>query len=220
MRSTSTTAASTLHQLLHPILSGSGTPAATPDHPVLALGRRPRQRAGSPPISIPLCSWCQELWEGSGFAAAVFRGCRAGYGAVPPASRVLRIALARDQCREVRRGAVWSSGLCGVAERETDGTFGGSARSVTVFPVPEVPLRLSLPRPSSPAPSLSPRGWSPRAHRGEVTRDLPFELVDDVPEQTGTGQRRLRELPSRVGVYFVLALGMYPRLGMPGCGAS
>ena len=26
-------------------------------------------------------------------------------------------------------------------------------------------------------------------------------------------QRRLRELPSRVGVYFVLALGMYPRLG-------
>ena len=24
---------------------------------------------------------------------------------------------------------------------------------------------------------------------------------------------RLRDLPSRVGVYFVLALGMYPRLG-------
>ena len=26
-------------------------------------------------------------------------------------------------------------------------------------------------------------------------------------------QRRLRDLPSRVGVYFLLALGMYPRLG-------
>src|SRR5207247_1112161 len=42
---------------------------------------------------------------------------------------------------------------------------------------------------------------------------LPFELVDDILEQTRTVQRRLRDLPSRVGVYFLLALGMYPRLG-------
>jgi hypothetical protein len=34
--------------------------------------------------------------EGGGFAAAHLRACRAGYGAAPPASRVLRIALARD----------------------------------------------------------------------------------------------------------------------------
>jgi Insertion element 4 transposase N-terminal/Transposase DDE domain len=52
-------------------------------------------------------------------------------------------------------------------------------------------------------------------HLGELTQYLPFELVDDVLEQTGTVQRRLRELPSRVGVYFLLALGMYPRLGYP-----
>ena len=50
-------------------------------------------------------------------------------------------------------------------------------------------------------------------HLGELTPYLPFELVDDVLEQTKTVQRRLRELPSRVGVYFLLALGMYPRLG-------
>jgi hypothetical protein len=50
-------------------------------------------------------------------------------------------------------------------------------------------------------------------HLGELTQYLPFELVDDVLEQTRTVQRRLRELPSRVGMYFVLALGMYPRLG-------
>jgi hypothetical protein len=50
-------------------------------------------------------------------------------------------------------------------------------------------------------------------HLGELTQYLPFELVDDVLEQTKTVQRRLRDLPSRVGVYFVLALGMYPRLG-------
>jgi Insertion element 4 transposase N-terminal/Transposase DDE domain len=50
-------------------------------------------------------------------------------------------------------------------------------------------------------------------HLGELTQYLPFELVDDVLAQTKTVQRRLRELPSRVGVYFLLALGMYPRLG-------
>ena len=50
-------------------------------------------------------------------------------------------------------------------------------------------------------------------HLGELTQYLPFELVDDILVQTKTVQRRLRDLPSRVGVYFVLALGMYPRLG-------
>ena len=50
-------------------------------------------------------------------------------------------------------------------------------------------------------------------HLGELTQYLPFELVDDVLAQTRTVQRRLRDLLSGVGVYFVLALGMYPRLG-------
>jgi len=50
-------------------------------------------------------------------------------------------------------------------------------------------------------------------HLGELTQYLPFELVDDVLEQTRTVQRRLRDLPSRAGVYFLLALGMFPRLG-------
>jgi hypothetical protein len=50
-------------------------------------------------------------------------------------------------------------------------------------------------------------------HLGELTQYLPFELVDAVLEETGTVQRRLRDLPSRVGVYFVLALGLFPRLG-------
>ncbi len=50
-------------------------------------------------------------------------------------------------------------------------------------------------------------------HLGELTQYLPFELVDDVLEQTRTVQRRLRVLPSRAGVYFVLALAMFPQLG-------
>lgn len=50
-------------------------------------------------------------------------------------------------------------------------------------------------------------------HLGELTQYLPFELVDDVLSETKTVQRRLRDLPSRVGVYFVLALVLFPRLG-------
>ncbi|MEN3263236.1 IS4 family transposase [Pseudonocardia sp.] len=50
-------------------------------------------------------------------------------------------------------------------------------------------------------------------HVGELTQYLPFELVDDVLSETKTVQRRLRDLPSRVGVYFVLALVLFPRLG-------
>ncbi|MEU2159452.1 transposase domain-containing protein [Streptomyces sp. NPDC019396] len=50
-------------------------------------------------------------------------------------------------------------------------------------------------------------------HLGELTKYLPFELVDAVLAETGTVQRRLRSLPSRVGVYFVLALGLFPQLG-------
>jgi hypothetical protein len=50
-------------------------------------------------------------------------------------------------------------------------------------------------------------------HLGELTQFVPFELVDDVLARTGAVQRRLRLLPSRVGVYFLLALGLFPHLG-------
>ncbi|MEV8561346.1 IS4 family transposase [Streptomyces sp. NPDC051917] len=50
-------------------------------------------------------------------------------------------------------------------------------------------------------------------HLGELTQYIPFELVDDVLDQTRTFQQRLRKLPSRVGVYFVLALALFPSLG-------
>ncbi|MFZ3468921.1 IS4 family transposase [Streptomyces sp. 4.24] len=42
---------------------------------------------------------------------------------------------------------------------------------------------------------------------------VPVELVDAVLEETRTRERRLRDLPSRVGVYFVLALGLFEHLG-------
>lgn len=48
-------------------------------------------------------------------------------------------------------------------------------------------------------------------HLGELTQIVDVELVDAVLAETGTCQRRLRLLPSRVVVYFVLALALFER---------
>ncbi|WP_267246614.1 IS4 family transposase [Streptomyces sp. PR69] len=50
-------------------------------------------------------------------------------------------------------------------------------------------------------------------HLGELTRYLPAELVDAVLEENHAVERRRRLLPSRVGVYFVLALSLFPTVG-------
>lgn len=50
-------------------------------------------------------------------------------------------------------------------------------------------------------------------HLGELTRVVDFALVDAVAQETGTVQRRVRLLPTRVVVFFVLALGLFE-----GCG--
>jgi hypothetical protein len=47
-------------------------------------------------------------------------------------------------------------------------------------------------------------------HLGELTRVVPFELADAVLEEARARERRVRLLPSRVGVYFVLALCLFP----------
>ena len=57
-------------------------------------------------------------------------------------------------------------------------------------------------------------------HLGELTRIVPFELADAVLEQTRTRERRLRMLPSRVGLYFVLAMGLFPRPRVAGVWAE
>src|SRR5260370_7274489 len=50
-------------------------------------------------------------------------------------------------------------------------------------------------------------------HLGELTRYLPFELADDVLESSRTVQRRMRALPPRVRIYFVLPMTMFPGMG-------
>lgn len=53
-------------------------------------------------------------------------------------------------------------------------------------------------------------------HLGELTRVVPFELVDAVLEEAGARERRLRLLPSRAGVYFLLAMCLFPQPGYLG----
>jgi hypothetical protein len=67
-----------------------------------------------------------------------------------------------------------------------------------------------------PCPVTVAAGAFAPGHLGELTRYLPFELVDDVLEMTCTVQKRMRVLPSRVGMYFVLAMTLFPGDGYLG----
>jgi hypothetical protein len=53
-------------------------------------------------------------------------------------------------------------------------------------------------------------------HLGELTRIVPFEMVDAVLADTGRTQQRLRLLPSRVVVYLLLAAGLFAEVGYLG----
>jgi hypothetical protein len=50
-------------------------------------------------------------------------------------------------------------------------------------------------------------------HLGELTQQVPFEMVDAVLAETGARQRRVRDLPSRVVVYLLLAAALFADLG-------
>lgn len=50
-------------------------------------------------------------------------------------------------------------------------------------------------------------------HIGELTRIIPFEMVDEVLSQTGAVQRRVRLVPARVTVYLLLAAALFNGLG-------
>ncbi|AXG78724.1 IS4 family transposase [Streptomyces paludis] len=59
--------------------------------------------------------------------------------------------------------------------------------------------------------TVAPGKYAP-GHLGELTPYLPFAAVDEVLEEAGRLGQRRRDLPTRVGVYWVLALALF------GCG--
>jgi Insertion element 4 transposase N-terminal/Transposase DDE domain len=52
-------------------------------------------------------------------------------------------------------------------------------------------------------------------HLGELTRIIPFEMVDAVLADCGAVQRRVRKLPARVVVYLLLAAALFEPVGYP-----
>jgi hypothetical protein len=52
-------------------------------------------------------------------------------------------------------------------------------------------------------------------HLGELTQLVPFDMVDEALTETRATQSRLRDLPSRVVVYLLLAACLFPELGYP-----
>jgi hypothetical protein len=55
-------------------------------------------------------------------------------------------------------------------------------------------------------------GFAP-GHLGELTQIVPFEMVDAALAETGAVQKRVRDLPSRVVVYLLLAAALFAELG-------
>jgi hypothetical protein len=50
-------------------------------------------------------------------------------------------------------------------------------------------------------------------HPGELTQQVPFEMVDAVLADCGAIQRRVRKLPARVVVYLLLAAALFEPAG-------
>jgi len=86
--------------------------------------------------------------------------------------------------------------------------------------MPEVPLRTESATATITRAVTVAAGVFAPGHLGELTPYLPFELVDDVLEQTRTVQRRLRDLPSRVGCTSCWRWVCSRDWVMPGCGGS
>lgn len=51
-------------------------------------------------------------------------------------------------------------------------------------------------------------------HLGELTRIVPFEMVDAALAEAGSVEQRTRRLPSRVVVYLLLAAGLFSEIGL------
>jgi hypothetical protein len=60
--------------------------------------------------------------------------------------------------------------------------------------------------------TVAPGRFAP-GHLGELTQQVPFEMVDAALTQTGRVQSRTRDLPARVVVYLLLAGCLFAELG-------
>jgi hypothetical protein len=73
----------------------------------------------------------------------------------------------------------------------------------------ELRWKISLSSPGGPAVRAR---YAP-GHVGELTQHIPFEMVDDALTATNRTRKRVRDLPSRVVVYLLIAAGLFTELG-------
>ena len=66
----------------------------------------------------------------------------------------------------------------------------------------------------SPCSGRGPDLYAP-GHLGGLTQVIDPQLVDAVLEETGAREQRVRLLPARVVVYFVLALAVFEHCSYP-----
>jgi len=60
--------------------------------------------------------------------------------------------------------------------------------------------------------TVAPGPFAP-GHLGELTQLVPFDMIDEILTDTRTVQTRIRDLPSRVVVYLLLAGCLFTDLG-------
>src|SRR4051794_18268502 len=132
-------------------------------------------------------------------------GCPArGAGSPSVSAKAVQLAVAAGCQGRVGRGV-------SVRERATELREEGT--SAKTFPTPGAPLPVESDTCRIVREVTVAAGRFAPGHLGELTQIVPFEMVDAALAETGSVQQRIRDLPSRVVVYLLLAGALFA-----GCG--
>src|SRR3954462_10935493 len=102
---------------------------------------------------------------------------------------------------------------CGVSLAERGTELREEERSAKTISTPGAPLRVESDTCRIVHEVTVAAGRFAPGHLGALTQILPFELVDAALVGTRRVQRRVRDLPSRVVVYLLLAAALFEDCG-------
>src|SRR3954462_11225407 len=102
---------------------------------------------------------------------------------------------------------------CGVSLAERGTELREEERSAKTISTPGAPLPVEFDTCRVVREVTVAAGRFAPGHLGELTRIVPFEMVDAALGETARVQRRIRDLPSRVVVYLLLAAALFAEGG-------
>src|SRR3954462_14064625 len=108
---------------------------------------------------------------------------------------------------------------CGVSLAERGTELREEERSAKTISTPGAPLPVEFDTCRVVREVTVAAGRFAPGHLGELTRIVPFETVDAALAETARVQRRIRDLPSRVVVYLLLAGALFAECGYQQVGA-